>query len=265
MNGAGTHSVIHRQNPMHVSSSPIRSFLATHRFRPTLLPTVAMVAVAALAIALGNWQRHRADEKSVAAALASAAALQAPLDLDAAGDDARKVVFRTVHGSGEYVATRVMLIDNKVRAGRAGFEVVTPLRLASGNRYVLVDRGWVAQGPTRKELPSVQAPAGVVEVVGRAIIPPPRYVELKADTAEGPLRQNLDIERIAASSGLNLLPFVVEQADPVNPPDGLVRDWPQPDFGIERHLSYMGQWYSLAGLAIVLWLVLNWQRRKEDA
>jgi surfeit locus 1 family protein len=247
---------------MWASSSPVRTFLATHRFRPAVLPTVAMVAVAALAIALGNWQRHRADEKSAAAALASAAARQPPLDLAAAGDDASEVVYRTVHGRGEYVAERVMLIDNKVHAGRAGFEVVTPLKLASDGRYVLVDRGWVAQGTSRKELPSARPPGGLVDIVGRAVVPPRRYLELAADNGEGPLRQNLDIERIAAFSGLNLLPFVILQNDPVSPPDDLVRDWPEPDFGVERHLSYMGQWYALAALAIVLWLVLNWRRRE---
>jgi surfeit locus 1 family protein len=157
-----------------------------------------------------------------------------------------------------------VLIDNKVRGGRPGYEVVTPFKLAPSNRYVLVDRGWVAQGPTRKQLPSVQTPAGVVQIVGRATIPSKRYLELKADTGEGTLRQNLDIERIAAASGLTLLPFVVEQTEPVAPPDELLRDWPPPDFGIERHLAYMMQWYSLAALAVVLWLVLNWRRRLED-
>jgi surfeit locus 1 family protein len=223
-----------------------------------------MVSVAALAIALGDWQRHRADEKSAAAALASAAAREAPLDLAAADNDAAVALYRTVHGSGEYDAAHAVLIDNKVRGGRPGYEVVTPFKLAPGNRYVLVDRGWVAQGPTRKQLPSVQTPAGVVKIVGRATIPPKHYLELKADTGEGTLRQNLDIERIAASSGLTLLPFVVEQTDPVTPPDELLRDSQMPDFGIESHLSYMVQWYSLAALAIVLWLVLNWRRSLED-
>ena len=242
----------------------VSSFFTTHRFRPRLLPTAAMVSVAALAIALGDWQRHRAGEKSAAAGLSSAAAREAPLDLAAAGNNAAAVLYRTVQGSGEYDAAHAVLIDNKVRGGRPGYEVVTPFKLAPGDRYVLVDRGWVAQGPTRKQLPSVQTPAGVVKIVGRATIPPKRYLELKADTGEGTLRQNLDIERIAASSGLTLLPFVVEQTDPVAPPDELLRDWPSPDFGIEKHLSYMMQWYSLAALAVVLWLVLNWRRRLED-
>jgi len=242
----------------------VSSFFATHRFRPGLLPTAAMVSVAALAIALGDWQRHRAGEKSAAAALSSAAAREAPLDLAASGNDAAAVLYRTVHGSGEYDAAHEVLIDNKVRGGRPGYEVVTPFKLAPSNRYVLVDRGWVAQGPTREQLPLVRTPAGVVEIVGRATIPPKRYLELKADTGTGVLRQNLDIERIAATSGLTLLPFVVELSDPVTPSDDLLREWPRPDFGIERHLSYMVQWYSLAALAIVLWLSLNWRRRLED-
>jgi surfeit locus 1 family protein len=248
---------------MRASSFRPARFFATHRFRPTLLLTAAMVAMAALGVALGDWQRHRADEKSAAAALASAAAREAPIDLARAANDAAEVPYRTVHASGEYDTAHGVLIDNRIHGGRPGYEVVTPLKMAPGNRYVLVDRGWVAQGPTRERLPAVQTPAGEVEIVGRAIVPSKRYLELKTDTETGALRQNLDIERVAASSGLALLPFVVEQTDPVVPPDGLVREWPQPDFGIERHLSYMVQWYSLAALAVVLWLVLNWRRREQ--
>lgn len=255
MSATIAHSVIHR--PV---ATRVGSFFATHRFRPTPVLTLAMVAVAALAIALGNWQRHRADDKRSAAAQASAAALEPPLDLAAAPDDAATIIYRTVRGSGEYDAAHAMLIDNRVHGGRPGYEVVTPLKVASGKRYVLVDRGWVAQGATREHLPTVPTPAGAVEIVGRASVPSKHYLELKADRGEGALRQNLDIERIASWSGLSLLPFVIEQTDPVVPPDELLRQWPQPDFGIDKHLSYMVQWYSLAALAIVLWLVLNWRR-----
>jgi len=39
------------------------------------------------------------------------------------------------------------------------------------------------------------------------------------------------------------------------PDDGLVRDWPAPDFGVEKHRIYMLQWYALAALAAGLWLL----------
>ena len=110
-----------------------------------------------------------------------------------------------------------------------------------------------------RELPSAPPPAGEVTVVGRINTPPARYLELRADAATGPLRENLDIARIAASTGLSLLPFIVEQTQ--GGADGLARDWPAPDFGIEQHRSYMLQWYAFAVLGCVLWIALNWRAR----
>jgi surfeit locus 1 family protein len=78
----------------------------------------------------------------------------------------------------------------------------------------------------------------------------------------GTVRENLDIARIAASSGLTLAPFVVEQTSEAG--DGLVRNWPAPDFGADQHQSYMIQWYSFAALAAALWLGLNWRRRSDS-
>ena len=222
-----------------------------------------MVAVVVLTVGLGNWQRHRAAEKEALAAGFAAAALEPPLELTGAERDAA-LLYRVVRASGEYDALHQVLIDNKVHAGRAGFEVVAPLCFASSKRCVLVDRGWIAQRASRSDLPDAPPPAGATTVSGRAVVPPRRYLELRNEPPAGPLWQNLDIARIAAATGLDLLPIVIEQSDPVVPADGLVRDRPPPDFNEERHLSYMLQWYSLAALAIVLWLTLNW-RKREDA
>jgi len=51
-----------------------------------------------------------------------------------------------------------------------------------------------------------------------------------------------------------VLPIVVEATAPTGGGDTLVREWPAPDFGIEKHWIYMLQWYSFAVLAIALWL-----------
>src|SRR2546422_1024279 len=42
--------------------------------------------------------------------------------------------------------------------------------------------------------------------------------------------------------------------------DGLLREWPRADAGIERHESYALQWYSLAALAVILAAVLSFRR-----
>ena len=219
-----------------------------------------MLAMVALAIALGNWQRHRAAQKSAQAEQQSAAAQLPPIELSGNETDASGFRFRKVRAIGEYDSAHALLIDNKVHAGRAGFHVIVPLRIAGSARRVLVDRGWIAQGPRRSELPSAPSPPGVVTVEGRANVPPQRYLELGQDAQQDTVWQNLDIERIAQATQLALLPLIIEQTDPVSPPDALVRDWPPPDAGTMQHISYMVQWYSLGALAVTLWLALNWRR-----
>jgi cytochrome oxidase assembly protein ShyY1 len=239
--------------------NPLGSFFARRRFRPTLWPTLGLAVLVAATVGLGNWQRHRGAEKEALRKQYERAAHQPPLELTAASAGVAALRFRPVRASGEFDGRRQVLIDNKVYAGRPGFDVVTPLKLASGDRYVLVDRGWIAQGAYRSELPQVPPPAGNISVEGRINLPPAHYLELKMDAGVGPVRQNLDIDRIAAATGLPLLPFVIEQSASAG--DNLVRDRPPPDFGIGRHRGYMLQWYSLAGLGIVLWLAVNWRAR----
>ena len=245
--------------------NPVATFLARKQFRPTLWPTLGLIALVAATVGLGNWQRHRAEEKDALRAQYERAARDPPIQLGAtmgdAATDAAALRFRRARVAGEFDPRTQVLIDNKVHAGQPGYDVVTPLRLAGG-AYVLVDRGWVGAGARRSELPKVPPPEGMVTIEGRVNVPPARYLELRADSgdsASGAVRQNLDIARIATATGLPLLPFIVEQTD--GPGDGLVRDWPAPDFGIEQHLSYMVQWYSFGLLGCVFWLGLNWRDR----
>ena len=243
----------------------LSSFFRSRRFAPTRWPTLGLAAFLALTVSLGNWQRHRAVEKQALEAAFNAGAAQPPLDLDGGERDAALLLYRTVRATGQYDAQHQVLIDNKLNAGRPGFDVVAPLCFGTGRRCVLVDRGWVAQRAPRSDLPQAPPPAGTLTVSGRAVVPPRRYLELRVEPSVGPLWQNLDIARIAAATRLDLMPIVIEQSDDVAPTDALVRDWPRPEFGVDRHLSYMLQWYSLAALAIVLWLTLNWRKRDDAA
>ena len=242
----------------------LRAILSGRRFRPSLWPTLGLLLLVAATVALGNWQRQRAYDKQSLRDQYEAASHSPPLAIDASlvASDPSGLRFRAVRAEGVYDAAHQLLIDNKVHAGQAGFDVVAPLKLGQGQGYLLVDRGWVAQGPSRAALPQVPPPSGEVVVDGRINLPPARYLELVADPNAGSVRENLDIARIATSSGLPLLPFIVEQTKDAG--DGLLRDWPAPDFGIEQHKSYMVQWYSLAGLGVVLWLALNWRMEKGN-
>jgi len=157
---------------------------------------------------------------------------------------------------GEFLPERTVLLDNKVRHQRAGYEVVAPLRLADGI-YVLVNRGWVEAPPRRDQLPEVATPSGRVRVEGIMLERLPRPLKLSGK-ASGRVRQSLDLKEFATESGLPLQAFVIEQHSALA--DGLLREWPRPDAGFEKHQGYSLQWYSLAALAAVLAIVLSFRR-----
>jgi surfeit locus 1 family protein len=200
-----------------------------YSFRPRLWAIALAAAACAAGIALGNWQLRRAEEK--------------------------RVVLPHVTVEGEFLPRFTVYLDNKLNHGRVGYEVITPLKLRDGSN-VLVNRGWVAAGATRDALPEVRTPAGQVRVEGIALDGLPRVLSLQKDA--GKLRQTLDIERFAFETGLRLEPRVIEQHSDL--PDGLARDWPPRDLGIEKHQGYALQWYSLAALAVVLLVVLSFRK-----
>ena len=230
-----------------------------------VLPTLATIASVAVFVVAGHWQQGRMHDKEMLRAQLDAAAEAALLALASLPEpeDWATLRFRRVIAEGTFDAKRQILLDNKVHDGRVGYDVVTPLTLTDG-RAVLVDRGWIAQGASRRELPAAPPPEGVVSISGRIALPASGYLELKSEAVTGPVWQNLDPARFAAASGIAVLPVVIEQTAPTGAGDDLVRNWPAPDFGLEKHRIYMIQWYAFAALAVVLWLYFHvWRRLRH--
>jgi surfeit locus 1 family protein len=212
---------------------------AGYAFRPRALAIALAALGCATGIALGNWQTSRATEKR------ALAAAQVPVTL-----------------RGVFEAKYTVLLDNKLNHGKPGYHVVQPLRLGDG-RHVLVNRGWTPAGVTRAQLPEVRTPAGGVSLSGLRLDHFPQAYEPGGAAADGSVWQNVTRERFSAWSGLALEPYVIEQHSSLD--DGLVRDWPRADAGVAMHESYALQWYSLAALSLVLFLVLNIRRAKPSA
>ena len=231
--------------------------------RSPWIPALAAVAAIAVFVSAGNWQGRRMAEKERLRAQYEAAVREAPVPLPAPGAaadwDAWR--YRPVRLEGEFDAAREIYIDNRVHAGRAGYHVVTPLKLGDG-RVVLVNRGWVPQGPTRAELPRVSTPAGRVTVDGRINVPAAGYLELDRQPPAGRLWQNLDPVRFAAATGIAVPPIVVEETAPAGDAGPLVRAWPAPDFGVDKHRGYRMQWYALAALTAALCIFFLLRRRR---
>jgi surfeit locus 1 family protein len=230
------------------------------RRRPAIVPTLAAIAAIALFVTAGNWQRGRMMQKEALGAQFAAAAAQ-PAAAFPRTDDWTAWRYRTVLAVGTFDPAKQILLDNRIHNGRAGYDVVAPLALADG-RTVLVDRGWVPGGATRADVPEVPVPTGSVEVRGRINMPPGAYLELAPGTVAGRVWQNLDLRRYADAMGVAVAPVIVEQTAPAGATDVLVRDWPAPDFGVDKHRMYMLQWYAFAATTAALWLYYTLRRRR---
>jgi len=232
--------------------------LGGRRFEPRWGWLVLALAGVMAFVALGNWQLRRADERRALAAAHRAALEALPVALPAQSIEAAAYALRRVVARGRFVAAQTIYLDNRIRHGRVGYEIVTPLRLSGSSWHVAVLRGWVAGSGSRSELPRVPTPAGEQRIEGIALAAVPQRFELKDAQPEGRVWQNLSVERLRAATGLALQPILLEQRSPSD--DGLSRDWPQHGAGAEKNENYALQWYSLAALCVILWLVLSFRR-----
>lgn len=225
-------------------------------YRPRWVTTLATLTMVALALTAAQWQQGRANQKRALQARYDAAE-RMPRQLMVGMEALEQVEYRHVRLLGAWVPDKAIWIDNRTYQGLAGYHLIMPLRFPGTDRYVLVNRGWVPRSANLAKAAAV--PDGLVEVLGRAVPPPGRYVELSQQTVSGHIWQNLSIERYARRYAMSVMPVLVEQANGQS--DGLIREWKKPDAGVHKHVAYAVQWYGIALAVVVLYVVLNVKRQ----
>lgn len=235
------------------------------KFRFRWIPFIATMIAVALGVSLGQWQTRRAAEKQAIEDKLVARQAAQPTDLNATRplsiDDAE---YRRVVVKGTFVSDWPLYLDNRPYNGTAGFYVMMPLKIAGADTHVLVARGWAKRDVAdRARLPSIATPSGLVEIEGIAKRNPGRVLELGEPQQLVPraIVQNLDAGRLAQAANLSLQPFIVEQLTDTQ--DGLIRDWPRPSSGVDKHRGYAFQWYALAATALIFFLVTGFRRGKK--
>lgn len=260
-------SIAHVQRhspPEQASRAHPRARPARHRFGRFLAPTLAMLVAVPLFAGLGLWQLGRAAEKRALQAEYDRRAQQPPVQLTAAPIAADAVQFSPVEVRGTYDTEYQLLWDNRIHAGRPGYHVITPFRIAGGRTRVLVNRGWVPADADRERLPATDAPAGTVTIRGTAVVPHVGLMlgELDPLAPDGPtVWQQLDLPRYAARVDWPLQPVVV-LLDPASP-GGYVREWARLDAGVAVHQGYAFQWFTLAAAVLVMYALWFYRRFKR--
>ena len=232
-------------------------------FRFRLIPFIATVVLVALGVALGQWQDRRAAGKIAIQQTLEARAKAGPVTVGAAPLALPGVEYAKVRVTGEFVREWPLFLDNRPLKGRAGFYLLMPLKIAGSNTHVLVARGWLPRhSAERDRLPPFATPAGTVTLEGVAKASLGHIMQLGTAPAlkPGAIVQNVELAQFGAASGLALQPFFIEQAGAAAPGELLVRDWPAPNLGVEKHQGYAFQWYALAVMALLFFVLTGFRR-----
>ncbi len=222
-----------------------------------LLTTLLVIAGVGVLVRLGIWQLDRLAWRQEFNARVSAqlAAPELNLNVDIPVGDLYDMEYRAVVVSGRYDFDNEVLLRNQVWDGRLGYRVLTPLQISASPWLVYVDRGWIpyedGQLPARARYPEW----GTVVVHGMI-----RRPQEKADFGGVPdptltpgqtrleVWNVVNLKRIGAESGLNLLPVWVQQA-PDAAHSGLpYRALPEIEITEGPHLGYALQWFTFAAI-----------------
>jgi surfeit locus 1 family protein len=254
-----------------MASVQIRIAIGRRVFAPSWLMTGLTAALLVLFIALGRWQWDRGDYK--AELRAQFLAGERPALALGAQPTAALARFARVSVRGRWDGARQFLLDNRTRDGRAGYEVLTPLRLDDG-RWLLVNRGWLPFGGFRDRLPDVALSAAtlaapVVSLTGRVEELPSAGLESgrAAPAKSGAWPRVTTYPRaaeLAVALGVGTIEPRMLLLDAAAG-EGYRRDWRPPGMVPEKHWSYAIQWWSFAVVLLLLYAILNTKRIRNGS
>ncbi len=216
---------------------------------------LSAMVVLSLFVTLGSWQLGRGNVKSdIELAVEDNSAEFEQVNLPITNVENWR--YKKIKLSGRYYADKQLLLDNQVRDGATGYNVVTPFFVEQYKMWVLVDRGWLAQGADRTKLPAIELDNLALTVSGRLYAPYGAAYSLGGiadgeDTGWPRRIQFVDYQQLSNRLGVTLQPFTLRLD--AQQPFGYRRDWAAYNLSGKKHYGYAFQWYAMAFAVVVLW------------
>lgn len=209
---------------------------------------------------LGTWQVGRAIHKKNISKQMHQKAERDPIQLAAiANQDLAQNRFTPVFLEGVFLNNFTFLLDNQMYQHKPGYRILTAVQNPYLDKLVLVDRGWVALGASRKILPEIHDIYGLKHITG-IINTIPTGIVLQKDifkpTDTWPVViQSLDYQLINSALQHEVYDFVVQlQNHELTSYDIIPLE-----FGVSsnKNIGYALQWYFFAVLVVIYYFITS--------
>jgi surfeit locus 1 family protein len=230
--------------------------------------SIVSVLLLPMLVGLGLWQLQRADEKAVINTQWELRRSHSPVPLQSLDSaNAELLQYLPVQLSGHFLSAKYFLLDNRIHRGQFGNEVLAVFKLKDSGEAVLVNRGWIAADPSRRQEPTIPEVDGPVLITGHVYVSPGEPY-LLADTAlesGWPKRiQAIEMDKFEAvvkqNMGVALFPHAVRiDSDSAA---ALTVDWQVVNVSPEKHTGYAVQWFTMAAALFILFILRStnlWQ------
>ncbi len=226
------------------------------RWQPNLGMLLFAAVFLPLTLALGVWQLGRADEKRAMLTEYQSRGHAAPVPLESLDAESDQQ-YRRVLVTGRFVADRTLLLQNRIRDGKPGYEVLAPFETAPGAPWLWVNRGWLEGSYDRAILPQVPAVEGTPTLHGHLYRSDDAFTlgeEVWRETWPQ-VFQNADMTLLSERLQVTFFPYVLRLDQ--DSPAALRTGWEVVNIRPETHTGYAVQWFALAAVLVLLSLFNN--------
>lgn len=238
------------------------------------LAFVLTVVVFSILIKLGMWQLDRAAQKSALEQQLAERQNQAAVPLSQISKRSTDSNLTGVIGIAdvEPVPHQIVLLDNQTFNGKVGYLAYQVAMVTAPSEtpfIVLLELGFVKAPLSRNELPEIAMLRNKQTVSGRLYRRETNPIshQLHAESGWPKRIQNLNLPELAellimeSGSPITLLPWAMQVQN--------IENWPYPQpwkpvsMNADKHMGYAVQWFSMAGVFILIMLTICWRSIRQ--
>ncbi len=235
--------------------------MGNYIFSPGVLASLITVLLLYIMISMAQWQSDKADYKNALHDKILARKELAAISLAELPEKADDRLFMPVHIHGQFDNRHYFLLDNRTLNNQVGYDVYAVFQIP-GYTPMLVNRGFVAQGRTRQELPEISFPDGTVELKGLLDRLPAKGFVLMDNIRSVDhwpiVLQYIDHDEIQGFLGTGIFDMMLRLDS--KSPYSFTSELPALNLDSAKNTGYAFQWYAMSIALTCIYFFVNTKR-----